>query len=77
MTVDPVLIPAVLSLTFQGIIGIISQIQHSRCTTIRGCGFDCTRLIDDEKNDTDNATAQQTSPENLHQMEYVAPIVRD
>ena len=49
--VDPVLIPAVLSLSFQGIIGVISQIQHSRCTTIRGCGFECTRKIleEDEK----------------------------
>ena len=47
--VDPVLIPAVLSLSFQGIIGVISQIQHSRCTSIRGCGFDCTRKIIEEE----------------------------
>ena len=68
MTVDPVLIPAVLSLTFQGIIGIISQIQHSRCTTIRGCGFDCTRKILEE---------EQQENQQLTQPEYVAPIVQD
>ena len=51
--VDPVLIPAVLSLTFQGIIGVISQIQHSRCTTIRGCGFDCARQLKDDDDDDD------------------------
>ena len=47
--VDPVLIPAILSLFFQGTIGIISQIQHSRCTSIRGCGFDCKRSLKDEE----------------------------
>jgi hypothetical protein len=67
MGVDPVLIPAVLSLSFQGIIGVISQIQHSRCTTIRGCGFDCTRKIKEEEEN------EQTHPQ---QPEYVAPIVQ-
>ena len=35
---DPVLIPAILSLSFSGVIGIISQIQHSRCTEINCLG---------------------------------------
>jgi len=65
--VDPVLIPAVLSLSFQGIIGVISQIQHSRCTTIRGCGFDCARKIIEEEE------KPQTHPQ---QPEYVAPVVQ-
>ena len=43
--VDPVLIPAILSLTFQGAIGIISQIQHSRCSSIRMCGAECIRQL--------------------------------
>jgi hypothetical protein len=67
MGVDPVLIPAVLSLSFQGIIGVISQIQHSRCTTIRGCGFDCTRKIIEE---------EEKQPQQPQQPEYVAPVVQ-
>ena len=67
MGVDPVLIPAVLSLSFQGIIGVISQIQHSRCTTIRGCGFDCTRKKIEEEEKQEN---------HPHQPEYVAPVVQ-
>lgn len=46
--IDPLLMPTILSISIQGIIGIISQIQHSRCTEIRGCGFDCKREIPKE-----------------------------
>ena len=42
---DYLLLPALLSLSIQGVIGIISQIQHSRCTEIRGCGFECKREV--------------------------------
>ncbi len=45
---DPVLIPAVLSLCFGGIVAIISQIQHSRCTEISCCGCRCIRKIKEE-----------------------------
>ena len=49
MSFDPVLIPAVLSLMFQGIIGIISQVQHSRCSEIRMCGSYCKRDVLDKE----------------------------
>ena len=42
---DYMLYPALLSLSIQDIIGIISQIQHSRCTEIRGCCFECKREV--------------------------------
>lgn len=45
---DPVLIPAILSLVFSGIIGIISQIQHSRCSEINCLGCSCIRKVPDE-----------------------------
>ena len=47
--IDPVLIPAVMSLSFQGIIGILSQIQHSKCSEVRGCGCECIREIPKEE----------------------------
>ena len=48
---DYLLLPTLLSLSIQGVIGIISQIQHSRCTEIRGCCFECKRQLpkEDEK----------------------------
>jgi len=48
---DYLLLPTLLSLSVQGVIGIISQIQHSRCTEIRGCCFECKRQLpkEDEK----------------------------
>ena len=46
---DPLLFPTILSITIQGIIGIISQIQHSRCTEIRACGIDCKRQVPQEQ----------------------------
>ena len=48
---DYMLYPALLSLSIQGIIGIISQIQHSRCTEIRGCCFECKREVPKEQLD--------------------------
>ena len=39
------LFPAIMSLTFGGIIGIISQIQHSRCSEIRCFGIYCKRNV--------------------------------
>ena len=45
---DPVLIPAVISLAFSGVIGIISQLQHSKCTHIACCGIFCRRKVDND-----------------------------
>lgn len=47
--IDPVLIPAIMSLSFGGIIGIISQIQHSRCSSIRCWGCECIRRVPEEQ----------------------------
>ena len=48
--IDPVLIPAIMALSFSGIIGIISQIQHSRCSQIRCFGIECIREVPKEEN---------------------------
>ncbi len=48
---DYLLIPTILSISIQGLIGIISQIQHSRCTEIRGCCFECKREVPKEQLD--------------------------
>ena len=45
---DPVLIPAIISLAFSGVIGIISQLQHSKCTHIACCGIFCRRKVDND-----------------------------
>jgi hypothetical protein len=49
---DPLIWPTVLSLSFGGIIGIISQVQHSRCTEINCWGCMCKRKLqeDEEEN---------------------------
>ena len=46
---DPLLYPTVLSIMIQGVIGIISQIQHSRCSEIRGCCIECKREVPKEE----------------------------
>jgi len=48
---DPLLYPTVLSIMIQGIIGIISQIQHSRCTEINTCCISCRRDVPQEQPD--------------------------
>ena len=48
---DYLLFPTILSISIQGLIGIISQIQHSRCTEIRGCCFQCKREVPKEQLD--------------------------
>jgi|TARA_R100000081_G_scaffold40018_1_gene18658 hypothetical protein len=61
---DPVLIPAILSLSFSGVIGIISQIQHSRCTEIRCLGCSCIRRVPREEEEQEETTqlANPVSP---------------
>ena len=55
---DPVLIPAILSLVFSGIIGIISQIQHSRCSEISCLGCRCIRKVPDEEENLDQVESR-------------------
>ncbi len=45
---DALILPTVLSLSFGGIIGIISQIQHSKCISINCWGIKCIRKLDKE-----------------------------
>ncbi len=45
---DPLILPTILSLSFGGIIGIISQIQHSKCISIDCWGIKCIRKITKE-----------------------------
>ena len=52
MVSDPVLIPAIISLAFSGVIGIISQLQHSSCVSIRGWGCECIRKVPDPEGET-------------------------
>ena len=67
--VDPVLIPAILSLTFGGIIGIISQIQHSRCSSIKCWGCECIRKVkEDEEEDKKNKLIH-----NAQEVDIVSP----
>ena len=61
---DPVLIPAILSLSFSGVIGIISQIQHSRCTEINCLGCSCIRRVprEEEEQEENTQLANPVSP---------------
>tara|TARA_R110002020_G_scaffold383918_3_gene594569 strand:- start:4770 stop:4988 length:219 start_codon:yes stop_codon:yes gene_type:complete len=68
MGIDPVLIPAIMSLAFSGIIGIISQIQHSRCSEIKCWGCSCIRRVPEEEETKKN---QEVKPINL--TEIVSP----
>jgi len=42
---DPLLTPMILTISIQGVIAIISQIQHSRCTSINLCCMSCERKV--------------------------------
>ena len=52
--IDNMLFPTVLSLSIQGIIGIISQIQHSRCSRINCWGCSCERQVPQEQLNNNN-----------------------
>jgi hypothetical protein len=58
--IDPMVYPALLSLTFGGIIGIISQIQHSKCTEINCCGCYCKRKVPTEEEQKLNNNNNET-----------------
>jgi len=47
--INALTLPMILTISIQGIVGIISQIQHSRCTTINlGC-ISCERKVPAEQ----------------------------
>lgn len=52
--IDPMVFPALLSLSIQGIIGIISQVQHSRCSEINCWGCNCKRNVPQEQEPINN-----------------------
>lgn len=52
--IDPMVFPALLSLSIQGVIGIISQIQHSRCSRINCWGCSCERNVPVEQEPLNN-----------------------
>jgi len=66
--IDVMLWPALLSLSFGGVIGIISQIQHSRCSEIRCCGIYCKRNVPN-----DFEATEKVKP--INENEIVARIV--
>lgn len=43
------LVPTLLSITFGGIVSMISQIQHSRCEEINCLGCNCKRKVPNEE----------------------------
>ena len=61
--IDPMLVPTLLSITFGGIVSMISQIQHSRCEEINCLGCNCKRKVhEDQKpihNNVDVITPQE------------------
>ena len=48
------LVPTLLSITFGGIISMISQVQHSRCEEINCLGCSCKRKVPDEQKPLNN-----------------------
>ena len=54
------LVPTLLSITFGGIIGIISQVQHSRCEEINCLGCNCKRKVPDEQKPINNNDIDET-----------------
>ena len=59
--VDPMLIPMILTICISGLISILSQIQHSRCSRIESPCCTCIRKVSDEqegivpfRNETEN-----------------------
>ena len=63
--IDPLLMPTILSITIQGVIGIISQIQHSRCSEIRACGIECKREVPKEQPPVPQMEQVEARPSNI------------
>ena len=61
---DPLILPMILTISISGIVSIISQIQHSRCSEIRSPCCSCIRKVPDEQEETipfRNETENQNS----------------
>jgi hypothetical protein len=52
--IDPMLVPTLLSITFGGIVSMISQVQHSRCEEINCLGCNCKRKVPEEQKHLNN-----------------------
>jgi hypothetical protein len=52
--IDPMLVPTLLSITFGGVVSMISQIQHSRCEEINCLGCNCKRKVPTEQEQLNN-----------------------
>jgi len=49
---DPLILPMILTISISGIVSIISQIQHSRCSKIESPCCSCIRKVPDEQEAT-------------------------
>jgi len=65
--IDPLIVPMILTICISGLVSVISQIQHSRCTSINTPCCSCIRKINDEqeptvpfKNDIENENENPT-----------------
>tara|TARA_Y100000114_G_scaffold88839_1_gene82317 strand:+ start:1035 stop:1259 length:225 start_codon:yes stop_codon:yes gene_type:complete len=69
---DPLLIPTVMSIAIQGLIGVISQIQHSRCSSIKigldGC--ECQRKVPEEQEPV-NMPNNNNQPQQTEEVEAI------
>jgi hypothetical protein len=50
--IDPLMIPMILTICISGLVSLVSQIQHSRCTTISTPCCSCIRKVNDEQEPT-------------------------
>ena len=49
---DPLILPMILTICISGVVSIISQIQHSRCSEISSPCCSCIRKVPDEQEAT-------------------------
>ena len=63
--IDQLLFPTILSLSIQGVIGIISQIQHSRCSEIRAGCISCKREVPAEQPRPPQIEEVEARPSNI------------
>jgi hypothetical protein len=47
--IDPLMIPMILTICISGLVSLVSQIQHSSCTTISTPCCSCIRKVNDEQ----------------------------
>ena len=63
--IDPLMFPTILSISIQGIIGFISQIQHSRCSEIRAGCISCKREVPAEQPNVPQMEQVEARPSNI------------